>query len=383
MRILVVHNQLWAHYKSILFEEIQTRIKEKHPGSEFLVAQIALYEQSRAAMASEAADPDYRYSYQVLFRRSLDTVTFKERLTALFSLFNSYKPDVLNITGYFDYAQVLLLLYAKVRGVKTIISSESSVVDKDRSFSREFLKKLFLKQADGFFCFGTTSVNYLLDLEIPDHKILVKKAAVVDNYRLSDLYQKAIIHKKGNDRRHFIYVGRLAPEKNLEFLLQAFAHLNQALPIHHQWGLILVGEGPDRQNLEKFVEVNQLPHVTFTGGKTWQQIPAQLANADVLVLPSLSEPWGLVVNEAMLCGMPVVVSDRSGCAPDLVKSGQNGFLIDPLSMKSLVTAMMAYATNPSLIPQHGNRSKELVAAFSPKQVADSMVDSYYNLFLNK
>ena len=125
MRVLIVHNQLWAHYKSKLFSEIDHAIKRADPADEMLVAQIALYEASRKVMQSDDA-VIYDYPYKVLFERSLDQVGFGERREALFRIFDEYRPDVLNITGYFDWAQVLLMFYARWKGVKVVISSESS-----------------------------------------------------------------------------------------------------------------------------------------------------------------------------------------------------------------------------------------------------------------
>jgi len=141
MRVLIVHNQLWAHYKSKLFSEIYRDLKKSNPKDDLLVAQIALYEASRKVMQTDDSI-QYEYPYQVLFERSLDQVSFGEKRHALFQLFDQYKPMVLNITGYFDWAQVLLMLYARFKGVKVVISSESSAADHNRSPQKEAVKKM-------------------------------------------------------------------------------------------------------------------------------------------------------------------------------------------------------------------------------------------------
>jgi glycosyltransferase involved in cell wall biosynthesis len=383
MRILIVHNQLWAHYKSVLFEEIEEVLQSTYPGSELLVAHIALHEQSRSKMAASESPITYHYPYKVLFQQSLDSVGFSQRLGALFRLFSSYNPDVLNITGYYDYAQVLLMLYAKLRGVKTVISSESSPLDRQRNSLKETLKKQLLRKADAFFCFGSTTVAYLRTLGIPDTKIAVRKAAVVDNIRIVQAHRQALQSRsKASSLRQFVYVGRLAPEKNLEMLLQAYKEITSGPVPTTRWGLMLVGDGPERANLEKYVGEHQLDQVTFTGGIAWHEVPQWLALADVLVLPSLSEPWGLVVNEAMLCQMPVIVSEQCGCVDDLVQEGNNGLRIDPLHKESLVQAMRLYMDHPDLIPKHGARSLEIITPLSPKKVAAEMASTFYTLAHN-
>ena len=253
MRILIIHNQLWAHYKSRLFSEIHQALQEKEPQSELLVAQIALHEASRAGMKNDDTIR-YRYPYQVLFRRSLESVGFQERLKALFTIFRDYKPTVLNITGYFDLAQVALLFYARLNGVKVVISSESSPLDHERSGWRESMKRLIVNRANGFFCFGKTSADYLESLGVKPEQILVRNAAAVDEDIIKANFDRAkaafgiesAIQKVG---RKFIYVGRLAPEKNLELLIRAFDQLVKSNDQMRGWNLLLVGEGPARAAL--------------------------------------------------------------------------------------------------------------------------------------
>jgi glycosyltransferase involved in cell wall biosynthesis len=381
MRILVIHNQLWAHYKSVLFEEIQREISLHYPEGTFLVAQIALYEASRATMQGNSEVSEFDYPYQVLHPRSLDTVSLWERIKGVFTTFHSFRPDVLTITGYYDWAQVLLLLYAKARGKKVVISVESSQMDRARNGFKELIKKTIFKLTDSFFCFGTSSVNYLRTLGVPEGKIVVRRAAVVDNTRIRQRYNfaRSIQIPPKQRGRNFIYVGRLAVEKNLLILLNAFKKcVNADQPL--TWRLLLVGDGPQRKVLEDFVLKNNLgSQVHFTGGTGWKVVPDYLAQADVLILPSLSEPWGLVVNEALVCGMPVIVSRQCGCAGDLVFHTKNGFLFDPLDQQALVNSMQYYANHPDDVILHGSVSEQIIAPFSPRSVAHLMVSHYHKL----
>lgn len=375
MRILVVHNQLWAHYKSKLFSEVYRSVKEKAPDSDFKVAQIALYEASRATMKDDDTIR-YDYPYEVLFQRSLDQVGFKERLLSLFRFYHQYRPTILNITGYFDWAQVLLMIYARLRGVKVVLSSESSGGDKNRSAIKEKLKSWIVNWANAYFCFGQTSVDYLLSLGVSESKIGVRHAAIIDEAVILETYQQAKLQIPTTHKRYFVYVGRLAPEKNLLLLLTAFATISKD---RNDWGLLLVGDGPMRSELEGYVKEQNLQNVTFTGGIPWYQVPKWLAKSDVLILPSLSEPWGLVVNEAMVCGMPVIVSDKCGCVNDLVHSGQNGFLFNPTSEKELGEKMQFFLENPEAILTMGQVSRETIQPFSSKLIAVQMVDVYQRL----
>ncbi|QRQ99640.1 glycosyltransferase family 4 protein [Dyadobacter sandarakinus] len=379
MRILIIHNQLWAHYKSRLFNKLYEALKKQAPGSDMQVIQIALYERSRKAM-----QPDntivYDYPYCVLFQKSLEEVSLKERTKALFQAFNAYKPTILNITGYADWAQVALMAYARSKGVKVVISSESSVMDQQRSFWKEGIKKLILRQAQGFFCFGKSPADYLVSLGVRKQQILVQHGAVIDEDVISGRYQLAAALPRPENVRRFIFVGRLAPEKNLSMLIRAFDNITSVRTGTYTWELVLAGDGSESAMLQNLAHKSAASaNIHFTGGMPWYQVPGQLARADVLVLPSLSEPWGLVVNEAMTCGMAVIVSEKCGCVQDLVVNGQNGFTFDPLRQPDLEKAMLYFVQHPDRISSMGRESEKLVAPFSSTKVAAQMAAAFQSL----
>ncbi|WP_026630269.1 glycosyltransferase family 4 protein [Dyadobacter alkalitolerans] len=380
MRVLVVHNQLWAHYKSRLFSEIHRAFKEKYPESDFLVVQIALYEASRSVMQSDDTIT-YDYPYKVLFQRSLDEVGFKERRAALFAAFDAYQPTVLNITGYFDPAQVLLMFYARSKGVKVVLSSESSAADNSRSFIKESLKRFIVNRAQAFFCFGKTSADYLESLGVKPSQIPVRNAAVIDEEVISARYNAGKEANVNVARAfRFVFVGRLAPEKNLGTLLRAFAKVRPLDSDIRPWEMMFIGDGPERATLEKLTaELGLQNKISFAGGLPWYKVPDLLVHCDVLVLPSNSEPWGLVVNEAMVCGMPVIVSKNCGCVGDLVENGVNGFTFDPDNQQELETALAFFIQNPEKMADMGQESRRLIAPFSSRQVARQMADCYHKL----
>ena len=374
-RILIIHNQLWAHYKSKIFSELHRFSSDYN--LEIRVAQIAISEKSRANMGNPNATA-YDYPYDLLFNDSLENVRFWPKTKALFKGFNSYNPDILNITGYYDPAQVLLMLYAKFRGIKVVISNESNVRDGVRTGLKEILKKNILQLADGFICFGKSSVDYLEKLGIDSSKILTQKAAIVDDEILIENFQKGLLTRQqrkeelGLPKYNFMYVGRMSEEKNLRLLIETFGQLKA-----QDWGLILLGEGSQKIDLQ--ILANQCTNIFFLDGVAWYDVPIGLALADVFLLPSLSEPWGLVVNEAMICAMPVVVSEVCGCVDDLVIEGKNGFIFNPNKQKKLTEILQYFIENPVKINEMGEASTQLVKPFSAEKVAKEILVGYQNL----
>lgn len=371
MRVLIVHNQLWAHYKSKLFSELHRYAPQY--GIEIHVVQIALSEKSRANMGDAEASR-YDYDYEVLFNTSLDQVGLGARTAALLAKIRAYRPDVLNLTGWYDPAQWVLLFYAKLRGIKVIISNESNVRDHVRMGLKERFKQFLLSQADGFFCFGKSSAAYLEKLGVKPSQIFTQKAAIVDNDVILAHYHQAFaerdIRKKAKNwaSYNFIFVGRLIPPKNLPLLLQAFAKVSAQAP---DWGLVLLGEGEQKAELQTMAA--PLSNVRFEAGVPWYEVAEYLALADVLVLPSESEPWGLVVNEAMICGLPVLVSEPSGCVDDLVQEGQNGWKFHPHQLPDFVDKLHHFVDNSANLGRMGSISRKIVADFEPQKVAHEML----------
>jgi glycosyltransferase involved in cell wall biosynthesis len=167
-------------------------------------------------------------------------------------------------------------------------------------------------------------------------------------------------------------VGRLSSEKNVETLLSAFSKLKSENTLAGNWGLIIVGDGPERQNLTKMVTDGNIPNVYFAGGKSWKEVPVFYALSSVFVLPSLSEPWGLVANEAMVCGLPVILSSRCGAAYDILDNGANGFMFDPLDVSELAGRLSYFVDNQDEIERMGANSQHIISGYTPLHAAEQM-----------
>ncbi|AKD56927.1 glycosyltransferase [Spirosoma radiotolerans] len=389
MRILIVHNILWAHYKSSVFQALQ-QLTDHQPDTSLKVLQIARNEKSRAKLEIAPADghtPSYTYNYELLFDRFVEEVTLPERIRALLGRTQAFQPDVLVLTGYYDLAQVFLLGWAKWKGIRVIMQNESTAADHERGGWKEHIKRWIFRQCDGFFCFGTQSANYLIQLGVSAEKILLRKNAV-DNNTLQIAYERALVKRSQEQNRlglrpnNFVFVGRFIAFKNLPALLSAFSEALTQSSESAKWGLILLGEGPDHDSLNKQINTLHLAdQVKLIPSRPWYQVPDVLALSDVLVLPSVSEPWGLVVNEAMACGLPVIVSDRCGCASDLVREGENGFVFDPQNQHQLTALLLRFMNGKVDQTNMQEASKKIIAPYSPQAVASDMLDGIRKIML--
>jgi glycosyltransferase involved in cell wall biosynthesis len=380
MRILIVHNQLWAHYKAILFNELQKIIFSKKK-DKLLVVQIASIEKSRVELGN--TDPSlHQYPYHLIYDGILEDLSLKRRILGIMNQIKESKPDVVNLTGYYDIASWIVLFYCKLKGIKTILSNESTEGDHSRNSLKEFCKSLIIKQFDGYFNFGTLSKNYLLTLGAKADKMLVSRNCV-DNELLKKTYTESILSRSERQtalnlsKNNFIFVGRLIEFKNLFFLFECFAEAQKQSD--GDWGLIILGDGEQKEKLQNFVKDLNIKNVSFQNGVSWQEVPAYLALSNVFVLPSYSEPWGLVVNEAMACGMPVLVSEKCGCAVDLVQNGKNGFIFSPFDKNQLTSLLLRFMNKELNCMKMGEISQLIIKDYSPENVAKEMYEGFLKI----
>lgn len=378
MKILIIHQWLWAHYKAKIYSELQSLVNSEGK-DQLLVLQTSTNELTRAKLGT--ADLNlHQYTYKLLFDEYYENISNFRRFKGMLFWVRKFKPDVVNISGYYEPAMNLILLYCKIVGIKVIISVDSTESDNPNVGWREWVKKIVVNLGDGFFCYGTKSAEYMYKLGIPPKKILVKNNAV-DNNKLEEIYQKnlskreEIKTKLGLKKFNFIYVGRLIKFKNIDNLLAAYKRINAS-----DWGLIILGNGSEEFELKKYVSENQLKGVKFINGKQWYEIPEYLSLADVFILPSFSEPWGLVVNEAMACGMPVLVSEKCGSAIDLVKENINGYSFDPFNIEQISEKMNEFVFDPQKVKSFGYASKLTIKQFSPEKVAFEMYNGFKNVY---
>jgi glycosyltransferase involved in cell wall biosynthesis len=173
---------------------------------------------------------------------------------------------------------------------------------------------------------------------------------------------------------YFLASARFVEKKNLAGLLDAYARYR--LRAASAWPLVLLGDGPLRPDLERLRDAFGLrDHVLMPGFRQYAELPAHYALAGAFVHASSVEPWGLVVNEAAASGLPLLVSNRCGCAPELVRDGVNGCTFDPGDAAALAEKMERVAAPDFPRAAFGLRSREIVAEWGPERFARGLAQS--------
>lgn len=266
--------------------------------------------------------------------------------------------DFAIINGYSDSLRLQAICYAKRKHIPYAIETDTQLNIPGNLLKRAIksilLKFVFSGNVWGF-AGGTRQKQLFSYYGMKPERIRVLPMTVdVDKFRqkCEALPSEEDLKKENGfeDKKIALYVGRFAEEKNLFTLLRAGVYLKE----HRQdFVLCLVGKGEKREELEAFCEEHSLQDkVCFVDYMLFDQLVSYYKMAEVLVLPSKFEPWGLVVNEALACGLPVIASDRVGAVDDLIIRGENGDIFSWDDTKELADLLgkWLYAQAKETIP---------------------------------
>ena len=311
---------------------------------------------------------------------TLETLVPKMIATKLVECLTEIAPSVIVIAGYSHPAMRAATGWVRRQGVATVLLSDSQHLDRLRNPIKEGLKGFWIRRNfDAAFVAGASASFYLSNLGFPYNRIW-RGYDVVNNTYFAQAAEAAsnlgeeIRKKLGLPEHYFLYVGRFSSEKNLLRLLEAYQvylqHTEQEV-----WSLVLVGSGPQEAKLKAKANQLGLKDIFWIEFKQLDELPVYYSLATALILPSVSEPWGLVVNEAMACGLPVLISDRCGCVPDLVFPGINGYIFNSLSVEGIAAAMLSMnSKSDQQCEKMRQASKRIIANYTPEIWAQALVD---------
>ena len=268
------------------------------------------------------------------------------------------RPDVVVVGGWNQPAFWQAALYAKVLRRPLVTWVESTARDRRRGRGPlELAKRAILAASAAFLVPGRASADYVRSLGIAPSRVVVAPNAV-DASIFGEGVAAALPRRDelrralGLTRFTALYVGRLAPEKGLAALLAAVRELDL--------DVVLVGSGPLAAELRAAAPAN----VRLAGQVDRDGLVRWYAAADAFVLPSNSEPWGMVLNEAAAAGLPIVASEAAGAAWDLVDDGVNGYRFPAGDSGALASALARVAGDPGLRAGARVRSRQLASAHS-------------------
>ena len=292
----------------------------------------------------ESDDPFQRVT---LFNdQQYETIRGGQIAEAMRRQLNSIRPDVLAINGWSVPEARAASKWAKAHHCRTVLMSETFV--SSGNLFKELLKSKRVKRFDAALVGGTWHAEYLVKLGFPRDKISIGYDAV-DNEFFRQGAQKAreqakkLRAKLRLPEQYFYANTRLLPRKKIDALLKAYAAYRHADPAN-PWGLVISGSGQSEASLLQLADdLNLTEHVVWPGFVQYEDLPIYYGLASAFVHIADREAWGLVINEAIACGLPVVIGQNVGAACELV-TPENGVTVDPEDSSAVTNALREFST---------------------------------------
>ena len=394
-------------------------------------------------MANKTSDYHWNRSTKTMELTTLcpgaqtEKLTFRDIFHRARKTFAKLNLGVCILPSYAPKQSLAALLAARSMGIHTVMMNESHAGTARARGLTALLKRRLVGMFDAALVGGQPQKRYFASLGIPEDRIFPGYDAVDNNSfrtRANEIRRNATMLRNRYDlpEHYFLNLGRFVAKKNLETLINAYRQYLDTSPLK-QAHLVMVGSGEEETRLKwlchrlalrvyeksavgvrsgkeagektenggqgteienrKSQIENGKPGVHFYGFRQIEESPVFYSLADAFVLPSLYEEWGLVVNEAMASGLPVIVSDTAGCAEDLLETGlpiedisldanqlmigtaldarirQNGFVFDPRSSDELGRILVLVDSCPNLRAVMGQNSRRIVEKFSCENFA--------------
>jgi len=294
--------------------------------------------------------------------------------------------DALIVNGWAYPTDWLAFLAGFASGTPVLVRGDSNVVAKPKNRFKAGLKRVVLdalfRHCSGILASGHYNAEFYRMYGVPDSKIFPVPFCVDNDFFLAKADEflprkRELKQALGIDPDAVVILccGRLAEVKRPLDLLRAFELSGRSKAVV----LAYAGDGPLRATIESYVKENRIKGVYLLGFRNQSELPRVCAAADVFVLPSGSEPWGLVVNEAMCFGLPVIASDKVGASGDLVRPRVNGFIVHSGDVEGLAGCLQVLSEDSTLRSKMGAASREIIGTWNYTAATEGVVSCLRSL----
>jgi glycosyltransferase involved in cell wall biosynthesis len=313
---------------------------------------------------------------------SHDVSFFRPLNHGIFHRLRQGRFEVLWIHGYATLNSWIAMAAAKMLGIPVLLRTDSTLIDHPRGAAKLALKNIFFRILRRF-TYGVLSVGqrnteywrHHLGLDIPVFSIpyAVDNAFFQERCRAASATREQLRQQLGlhANRPVLLFASKLLVRKCCLDLVEAYLELvrrsrseDASRPLPY---LLIVGDGEQRSHIEARLQQaspEDRESVRILGFRNQSELPRFYDLCEVFVLPSIHEPWGLVVNEAMNAGKAIVVSDQVGGQPDLVADGDNGLVFPARNVGALASMLARVLADPAVCRKMGERSLERIQSFS-------------------
>lgn len=319
----------------------------------------------------DVVNDDGALERRTLFPRRYESLRKAEISEAIVAVLDAIRPEVVAINGWSVIEARTAISWCSSRRVRSIVMSESMLNDAARVWWKEYLKGRIVRRCDAALVGGTPHAEYLRKLgfkgeifigyDVVDNDYFARETAKV-------LTQAAHLRAvAGLPRRYFFACTRFITRKNIDGLFRAYAKYRREIG-EEAWGLVVAGSGEEQATYRRLEQQLGLQGVIWPGFLQYDQLPLYYGLATAFVHPAVREPWGLVVNEAIASGLPVLLSRNVGARYELLREGANGFSFDPRDDVELTARMLDISRmTPTALAAMGEASRRIAGEWTPSR----------------
>ncbi len=307
--IIVTH--IPAFYKANLYNKLVEKLN-------ILVIFIASNTDEKRAddfIALENAD----FNYEVLYDGNFQDRDVLHNIKKLKSILKNLEYKKIIVSGW-DLKEFWYLIFTNTKQ-QNCLALESTILESNAKGIKGFIKRLFLSRISTVFASGQLHIELLKELNYKDSIKTTKGVGIINKPTFKTI--------KKDYQKRFLFIGRLSKVKNIEILIGIFNELDD-------YTLTIIGTGEDEEYLKSISKSNSI----FLGAIENKDIKDKFQENDIFILPSMSEPWGLVVEEALYFGLPVIVSKNCGSV-ELVENDVNGYVVNPTDKNDIKKSILS------------------------------------------
>ena len=309
----------------------------------------------------------YRVIGGARIRRSADTTDYYISPRIIWRLLRA-RPDVI-ISGGYSIPSFYACMYCKLSGAKLIIFSDGTpAYERKLGRLQQIARKVLVPRASGFIAKSKPAADRFEELGAKGRIFLAPHTT-----NLAPLLAVGAT-RDWSDRAELrlLCVGRLIPRKGVQHLIRALAGMR---PVRQPVSLTIVGSGPQQDELEALARSLEVRGIRFAGFVDQDKLPIHYAAADVFVLPTLDDPFGMVLLEAAASGLALVASEHAGATLDLVQDGESGLVFDPQDEQALSELIARLADSPALVRQLALAAYNVARSRTPDRTAEKYVSA--------
>lgn len=299
---------------------------------------------------------------------------------------NSYRQALKHLKDYsivfiYDYwttVEQKLQLLCRILKIPFVLNCDGCIMQSlnKKNLAKDIAKKLLIKKANAYMCGGEAARQYFLHYGANEANTYIYHFSSLHSdeidRKIIGVAEKKLLRKKYDlpiDSRIVLTVGQFISRKNIETLIKAWKNVNDEQGI-----LLIVGGGPLGQQYEELADKLSLSNIMIRGFYPSEEIREIYHACDLFVLPTKEDIWGLVINEAMASGLPVVTTNCCGAGIELIENGQNGFIVSPQDIDGFTRAMQMFLEDEALRLNVAEKNLQLIKGYNIENMAQKHLE---------